>query len=404
MITKSKLIFGLAFALLCLSMSKPIFNTQLVRANGSICIYIRADGSIDPPEANITNLNNANYTFTDDNFASLVIERDNIIVDGANYVLYGTPEAGINLTGRSNVIIKNVKIWGFGLYSTYLNQSSNITISGNSVEGTSTCITLVNSSNNSMFGNNVTNCGGCFWLKESSNGNRIYENKMYNYTYWAIDIGDNSNNTISANSISGGQVSDWGIVIGGFFNTICKNNITNVASDAGILLGGSNNSIYENNIENNTYGVTISWGANNTIYHNNFIDNNQQIYSPLTPVYANIWDDGYPSGGNYWSDYDGVDLHGGPYQNVTGSDGIGDIPYVVAANNTDRYPLMKPWPCQITPPSIGGIQIPINKLALLSPYIALAVVLFATIALSAYALKHWLTKPVIQRNENFHTN
>jgi uncharacterized protein (DUF2141 family) len=54
----------------------------------------------------------------------------------------------------------------------------------------------------------------------------------------------------------------------------------------------------------------------------------------------NTWDDGYPSGGNYWSDYSGTDVYSGPYQNVTGSDGIGDIPYVIDANNTDHYPLV----------------------------------------------------------------
>jgi hypothetical protein len=54
----------------------------------------------------------------------------------------------------------------------------------------------------------------------------------------------------------------------------------------------------------------------------------------------NVWDNGYPSGGNYWSDYNGTDLYSGPYQNVTGSDGIGDKPYVIYANNTDDYPLM----------------------------------------------------------------
>jgi len=53
-----------------------------------------------------------------------------------------------------------------------------------------------------------------------------------------------------------------------------------------------------------------------------------------------VWDDGYPSGGNYWSDYVGVDLFSGPYQNITGCDGIGDTPILFR----DRYPLMHPWP------------------------------------------------------------
>jgi len=36
-------------------------------------------------------------------------------------------------------------------------------------------------------------------------------------------------------------------------------------------------------------------------------------------------------------------LYWGVYQNVTGSDGIGDSPYIVDENNIDHYPLMGPF-------------------------------------------------------------
>jgi hypothetical protein len=55
---------------------------------------------------------------------------------------------------------------------------------------------------------------------------------------------------------------------------------------------------------------------------------------------VNAWDVGYPFGGNYWSDYAGVDLKSGPSQDMPGSDGMGDTRYVIDDNNTDRYPLM----------------------------------------------------------------
>jgi len=72
--------------------------------------------------------------------------------------------------------------------------------------------------------------------------------------------------------------------------------------------------------------------SNNSIYHNNFVNNTNQ-----TDTYnsVNVWDDGYPSGGNYWSNYNGIDSN---------RDGIGDTPYVISyltdGNITDNYPLM----------------------------------------------------------------
>ena len=57
----------------------------------------------------------------------------------------------------------------------------------------------------------------------------------------------------------------------------------------------------------------------------------------------NMWDDGYPSGGNYWSDHVTVDDYSGINQDELGSDGIVDEPYIIDDYNRDNYPLMEPW-------------------------------------------------------------
>jgi len=90
-------------------------------------------------------------------------------------------------------------------------------------------------------------------------------------------------------------------------------------------------------------------------YHNNFINNNEWQVNDIGPFFGldysvNTWDAGYPSGGNYWSDYTGVDLYSGAYQNEPGSDGIGDTSYVTTpyGNNADNYPFMGLWPHDVT--------------------------------------------------------
>ena len=105
---------------------------------------------------------------------------------------------------------------------------------------------------------------------------------------------------------------------------------------------GNNNTLYNNIFENNEYGIVLQEAENNTFYHNNFINNMYHI-SLNGSSHSNVWDDDYPSGGNYWSDCNGADVFSGVYQNETGSDGIDDVAYTIDANNTDRYPLMAPF-------------------------------------------------------------
>ena len=75
---------------------------------------------------------------------------------------------------------------------------------------------------------------------------------------------------------------------------------------------------------------------------------------------VNVWDDGYPSGGNYWSDYGGVDAFRGPNQDLPGSDGIGDTQYVIDVDNRDRFPLMSHYPTYVLTitTTAGGTTIP----------------------------------------------
>jgi parallel beta-helix repeat protein len=166
--------------------------------------------------------------------------------------------------------------------------------------------------------------------------NSAIENVTISETSYAIEFVHSFNNTIMNNRISNRNgIRLWH----SNDNTIIRNNIS--GNDMAVLLFySSNNTLMNNNINNNWRGIFIC-SSNNKIYHNSFIDNVVQVFTD-EKAYTNIWDNGYPSGGNYWSDYTGVDVKSGPNQDQPGSDGIGDTSYNITANNADRYPLMAP--------------------------------------------------------------
>jgi hypothetical protein len=70
--------YSLLFLVVLMGVSSVSFNVHNVEAPYPI-VYIEAEGSIDPPTANITSPDNVTYTFTADINASIVVERDNIV-------------------------------------------------------------------------------------------------------------------------------------------------------------------------------------------------------------------------------------------------------------------------------------------------------------------------------------
>jgi parallel beta-helix repeat protein len=254
---------------------------------------------------------------------------------------YTVDDAGQVILVRSN----NIKVQGLNLSQTdigvQLIETSNSTISGNNIENNYYGILLLESSNyNSIIGNNITANNYCgIELSRSSNNNIIGNNIENNY--YGILLLESSNynsiigNNITANNYCGIELSRSSN------NNIIGNNIENNYYGILLLMSSNYNSIIGNNIENNGDGIYHNESSSNSIFHNNFVENQQQVSVGLF-AYSNSWDDGYPSGGNYWSDYGGVDEKSGPNQDEPGSDGIGDTPYVINANNRDHYPFMRP--------------------------------------------------------------
>jgi len=264
-------------------------KVQRAKAGGTI--YIRADGSIEPQSAPIQE-DGDTYTFTDNIYSKIVVERDSIVVDGAGYTLQGIGNGtGIDLAWRNNITIRNMTIDAFG-YGIWLKDCSNNKIYGNKITANNWYGIRLGgyySLNNSIYENKITNNYIGIWLSVSSN-NSIYENEIANndegvvLSYsssnsisgnkmtrnrYAVTLDSSSNNIFSENKITD-NVDGINLNYYSNNNSFFRNNIVN-NDFHGILLThfSNNNSIFRNKITNNEYSINLKWSSNNTLSGNN---------------------------------------------------------------------------------------------------------------------------------------
>jgi parallel beta-helix repeat protein len=253
-----------------------------------------------------------------------IYSSSNIIIENSTTLnnLIGT---GINIYSSSNIIIENSTTlsnqYGISFSDSSGNVVENCTVSNNSSQG----ILLSNSPGNTIANSTIENDSVGIWFTSNSENNLIENNIVENNGGSGIYLDSSNNNRVD--------------------NNTCENNNYGI-----YLLYSDNNLIFYNTCENNLFGIFLDVSNNNNhIYHNNLINNENQAYDNST----NFWDNGYPSGGNYWSDYTGVDNYRGENQNISGSDNFGDTPYnIPGGSNRDRYPLMNPWSPLWSPPAI----------------------------------------------------
>jgi parallel beta-helix repeat protein len=227
---------------------------------------------------------------------------------------YTVSDAGqVVLVNSDRIVVKNLDLSNTD-YGLQVWQTRNTVITNNRIMNDEWGVYLNYSINSIVSENNVTNNSFGFEFEEAHNCT-IYGNDVSNCSM-GLDLYRCSNCTMSGN------------------------NIVNSNYFYGMGLGYSSNcTVAGNIIRNNTYyGVYIDHSSGNRLFHNNFINNTQQIEDIGNA--SNVWDDGYPSGGNYWSNYTGSDNYYGSNQDLQGGDSIGDTAYTIDANNADKYPLM----------------------------------------------------------------
>ena len=223
----------------------------------------------------------------------------------------------------------------------FLYYSSNSIVFDNLIFDNYRGIDIALSNDNHIEGNSLFNNEVGVSIGTNANNNMIYDNEIYNNSFCGISVGWSIHNKIVGNMLSCNN--EAGIRLDSSnHNNIIGNHIASNRRDGIVLYGSNSNKVVGNAlIQNKWNGIALWYSNSNSIYHNNFLDNTKQAGSYSGSI--NIWDHGYPLGGNYWSNYDGTDLYSGSYQNETGSDGIGDTPYVIDGNNQDNYPLIAPF-------------------------------------------------------------
>ncbi len=217
-----------------------------VIGTGQQVIYIQADGSVDPSTAPIRQDGNK-YTFTGSVDAQIVVDKDNILIDGAGYTLNGP------------------------------------------YNGTQTDLWIIGEGTNETSGNGtqVPWTAGID-MRANTHGVTIQNLNIKNFTIgvWLWT----TNNTIIGNALTENLI---GILLSGINNTITGNSI--FKNRDGIFFGANQPGEIPSNI---------------TLSRNAFVDNARHLSGCVCEDFnntetAHTWDDGKT--GNYWSDYVGAD-------------------------------------------------------------------------------------------------
>jgi parallel beta-helix repeat protein len=247
----------------------------------------------------------------------------------------GTPnyDAGIDIRNSDNCIISENVITDNGHLAIYSISSIGLIISNNYISNSERGIYLYAQSNNCTISDNIItgNINSGIYSHDSDEHtiiNNCIETNQYGIRFGAnCDYCNISKNKISNNNLDGIYLES-----NCNKNTIICNDISN--NWYAIRLWESNDNLIIKNEFNDTqyWAVSLSQSSyNNQLYHNNFYNNINNAWDECT----NSWDNGYPSGGNYWSNYTGEDNN---------HDGIGDIPYNLSGGiSQDLYPLMHPF-------------------------------------------------------------
>ena len=309
-------------------------------------ITIRADGKVFPSGAPINREGNK-YTFTGDIHNPLVVEANNIIIDGQGHLLSGSDtknnlfipqsQVGIDLFNLNNVTIQNIDIQNFKV-GIFLDNTNNITISQNKLRQNYHQIVGINSTNTLITENQLRgHYEAGIYLAYCLN-NKIINNQI---AITGVSLEDCSGNIVANNDFNNG-----GCGVNNCENTLISGNTFHDILGAMSISNTMDIIVAANSFTNAQIPFSTNGVPGVLVYMNSFID---CTYPPMMPegatyiygesvldIIKNRWDNG--TVGNYWSNY----TRQYPNAQQNSSSGTWNTPYVIDGNNTDNHPLINP--------------------------------------------------------------
>jgi parallel beta-helix repeat protein len=278
------------------------------------------------------------------NCTNITVQNLNLENNLENIVVFASNNTFISDNNLANSVYA-LRASDIGLYANSTAedvQCFNLTVSDNTVTNSGVALELLQAENSTIQGNTLT--GDPLGILSDTNYSTISANTITNCTY--------------PEQHYPGLLNMYDLYVFYYPTSPALNFAFEWTRElmqlelGGIWVGGNYNTIYGNTVTNSTYSIVIGdlirgiQGTGNTIFHNNFITSSTPPMQARDYGSGNQWDDGYPLGGNYWSDNNKTDIYAGPYQNITGSDGICDTPYQIPGPRDaiyyDRYPLTIP--------------------------------------------------------------
>jgi len=223
---------------------------QIDVAEAQAAIYIRADGTVEGTDK-IEKTGNL-YSFTDNIDGTIIVERDDIIIDGAAYTLSANSGYGVKLQYRHGVTVRNLV-----LKDTYRG------------------FDLTYADDNTIVGNTLINSGSAvyFWWSWRNNvtGNSISKAE------YAFDFFQSPNYGCQENVVTGNTVQDsfFGLNLMESNNTFSDNIIN--TSAIGVSLRGSQN-LFRNNTINCTGIAFKVYSFDNDVDASNVVNGKPIIY------------------------------------------------------------------------------------------------------------------------------